>query len=97
VPFFLVLALIANVWLAALEPLWLVLLAPQLLLYILAVIGWAGRERSWGRKKAVYVPYFFCLANLAAALAVLSLLRGVRFERWEPSRPESGQGDQQPA
>jgi cellulose synthase/poly-beta-1,6-N-acetylglucosamine synthase-like glycosyltransferase len=97
VPFFLVLALIANVWLAALEPLWLVLLAPQLLLYTLAVIGWAGRKRSWGRKKAVYVPYFFCLANLAAALAVLSLLRGVRFERWEPSRPESGQSDQQPA
>jgi len=37
------------------------------------------------------------LANLAAALAVLSLVRGVRFERWEPSRSESGQGDHQPA
>lgn len=92
VPFFLALALVANVWLAVLDPRWLLLLAPQLLLYALAVIGWAGRERSWGRKKPAYVPYFFCLANLAAALAVLSLLRGVRFERWEPSRPESDPG-----
>ena len=33
------------------------------------------------------VPYFFCLANLAAALAVLSLLAGVRFEIWEPVPP----------
>jgi cellulose synthase/poly-beta-1,6-N-acetylglucosamine synthase-like glycosyltransferase len=97
VPFFLVFALIANVWLAAVEPSWLVLLAPQVLLYVLAVLGWVGRERWWGRKKAVYVPYFFCLANLAAALAVLSLVRGVRFERWEPSRSDSDRGDQQPA
>ena len=38
----------------------------------------------WGRLKPLWIPYFFCLANLAAALAVLSLLGGVRFERWEP-------------
>jgi hypothetical protein len=30
------------------------------------------------------VPFFFCLANGAAALSVLSVLAGVRFERWEP-------------
>ena len=38
----------------------------------------------WGRLKPLWIPYFFCLANGAAALAVLSLLAGVRFERWEP-------------
>jgi hypothetical protein len=96
VPFFLAMALVTNVWLAALDSRWLLLLAPQLLLYILAVVGWAGRDRAWGRSKPAYVPYFFCLANLAAALAVLSLVRGVRFERWEPSRPDGDPDGRRP-
>jgi hypothetical protein len=32
------------------------------------------------------VAYYFCLVNLAAALAVLSLVGGVRFETWKPRR-----------
>jgi hypothetical protein len=32
-----------------------------------------------------WVPYYFCLSNLAAALAVCSLARGARYEVWEPA------------
>lgn len=85
VPFLLLGLLASSAWLASGNRLWWAALAPQVGLYGLASAGWSGRKRSWGRAKALYVPYFFCLGNLAAALAVLSLLRGVRIEVWEPA------------
>ena len=86
VPFFLLLLLAASAWLAARQGGAWLLLAPQLAFYGLAIAGWAGRRRAWGRAKPLYVPYYFCLANLAAALAVISIARGVRFETWRPTR-----------
>ena len=86
VPFLLVAMLASSVALALANPLWWVAVAPQLLLYALALAGWAGRKQRWGRTKPLYVPYFFCLGNVAAGLAVLTLLRGERFERWEPGQ-----------
>jgi cellulose synthase/poly-beta-1,6-N-acetylglucosamine synthase-like glycosyltransferase len=63
---------------------WWFALAPQLAFYALAVAGALLAHTRWGRLKPLWIPYFFCLANAAAALAVLSMLAGVRFERWEP-------------
>ena len=74
----------ASAVLATRDPAWWVVLAPQLVFYALATAGALASATRWGRAKPLWVPYFFCLANLAAALAVLSLLAGVRFERWEP-------------
>jgi cellulose synthase/poly-beta-1,6-N-acetylglucosamine synthase-like glycosyltransferase len=85
-PFFLFTALAAGVWLAALDPVWWLVLAPQLAFYSLAAAGWAARAREWGRARPLWVAYYFCLVNLAAAAAVLSLIRGVRFERWDPAQ-----------
>jgi cellulose synthase/poly-beta-1,6-N-acetylglucosamine synthase-like glycosyltransferase len=84
--FFLVAALAASVWLVTTSPVWWVVLAPQLLFYALAVAGWAGRGHVWGRARPLWIPYYFCLVNAAAAIAVLSVLGGVRFERWEVAR-----------
>jgi cellulose synthase/poly-beta-1,6-N-acetylglucosamine synthase-like glycosyltransferase len=86
VPFLLLAALAANVWLAAADPLWWLLLAPQLAFYALAAAGWLARRRGWGRTRVLWVPYFFCLANLAAAIAMVTLALGVRFESWKPAR-----------
>jgi cellulose synthase/poly-beta-1,6-N-acetylglucosamine synthase-like glycosyltransferase len=86
VPFFLVTALSASIWLTASSAVWWLVLGPQLTFYGLAVAGWAGRTRAWGRARPLWIPYFFCLVNAAAAIAVLSLLGGLRFERWEPAR-----------
>lgn len=63
---------------------WWLALAPQLAFYGLAIAGALLAHTRLGRLKPLWIPYFFCLANAAAALAVLSLLAGVRFERWEP-------------
>jgi cellulose synthase/poly-beta-1,6-N-acetylglucosamine synthase-like glycosyltransferase len=79
VGFFLLALLVAT---AALG--WWLALAPQLAFYALAAAGALLAHTRLGRFKPLWIPYFFCLANAAAALAVLSLLAGVRFERWEP-------------
>jgi cellulose synthase/poly-beta-1,6-N-acetylglucosamine synthase-like glycosyltransferase len=84
VGFFLLALLARSVALAAADPTWWLLLGPQLVFYALATAGGLLAATRWGRLKPLWVPYFFCLANGAAALAVLSLLAGVRFERWEP-------------
>jgi len=39
-----------------------------------------------GRLKVFTVPYFFCMVNLAALVAVWHIVRGHRIERWEPHR-----------
>ncbi len=84
VGFFLLTALASSVVLAAADPVWWIALGPQLAFYALALSGALLAHTRWGRLKPLWIPYFFCLANGAAALAVLSLLAGVRFERWEP-------------
>jgi cellulose synthase/poly-beta-1,6-N-acetylglucosamine synthase-like glycosyltransferase len=86
VPFFLLIALVASVWLTASAAVWWLLLGPQLVFYGLAVAGWAARRRAWGRARPLWVPYYFCLVNAAAAIAVVSVLGGLRFERWDPAR-----------
>jgi cellulose synthase/poly-beta-1,6-N-acetylglucosamine synthase-like glycosyltransferase len=85
-PFFLLAALAAGIWLTMLNPVWWFVLGPQLAFYGLAAAGWAGRTRGWGRARPLWVAYYFCLVNLAAAAAVLSVVGGVRFERWDPEQ-----------
>jgi cellulose synthase/poly-beta-1,6-N-acetylglucosamine synthase-like glycosyltransferase len=85
-PFFLLTALAASAWLITVSAVWWLVLGPQLILYGAAYAGWAGRTRGWGRARPLWVAYYFCLVNAAAAIAVLSVLGGIRFERWDPAR-----------
>jgi cellulose synthase/poly-beta-1,6-N-acetylglucosamine synthase-like glycosyltransferase len=88
---FLLIALLASsIVLVAGDPRWWIALAPQLGFYALAMAGALLAPTRYGRSKPLWIPYFFCLANGAAALAVLSLLAGVRFERWEPAGVRGG-------
>ena len=86
VPFFLVTAFAASIGLTGSSAVGWLVLGPQLIFYGLAGLGWAGRTRPWGRARPLSVPYYFCLVNAAAAIAVLSVLGGLRFERWDPAR-----------
>jgi cellulose synthase/poly-beta-1,6-N-acetylglucosamine synthase-like glycosyltransferase len=91
VPFFLIGLLASSGWLAAASGgAWSVVLALQLAFYLLATAGGLGRERAWGRQRILSVPFYFCLANAAAGVAVLSVVRGTRFRVWQPER-EVGQ------
>jgi cellulose synthase/poly-beta-1,6-N-acetylglucosamine synthase-like glycosyltransferase len=85
-PFFLLTAFVAGIWLVALSPVWWLVLGPQLAFYGLAAAGWGAHTRGWGRARPLWIPYYFCLVNLAAAAAVISVVGGVRFERWDPAQ-----------
>ena len=86
VPWFLLIALASNAALARGSRVYQVLLAGQLLFYGSAAIGYALRRSPWGRQKPFYAPLYFCLANAAAFIGVLSLFRGTRIATWQPQR-----------
>ena len=99
VGFFLVAALAATIaaTLRGGSRWWAFALAAQLAFYALAVSGAFLDHRRLPVPRALWVPYYFCLSNLAAALAVLSLTRGTRFEMWEPTSARTHAGTPEPA
>jgi hypothetical protein len=52
----------------------------------LAGAGYLLRRRPFGRRKWLYVPFFYCLANAAALVALVRLVQGNRIELWQPQR-----------
>jgi cellulose synthase/poly-beta-1,6-N-acetylglucosamine synthase-like glycosyltransferase len=60
------------------------LMAGQVLCYGLALVGWwSGGRIRW---KPVFVPFYFCLINAAAAHALYRYLRGERAVLWAPRK-----------
>jgi cellulose synthase/poly-beta-1,6-N-acetylglucosamine synthase-like glycosyltransferase len=84
IPFFLVLLLLSNAWLALSWPLFRAMLAMQIAFYVLAIAGALLRHHTSGALKLLSVPYYFCLVNAAALFGVLSILRGTRVTEWSP-------------
>jgi cellulose synthase/poly-beta-1,6-N-acetylglucosamine synthase-like glycosyltransferase len=68
----------------------------QVSLLWLAGLGWVLRSTPLGRWAVLYVPMFFCMANLAALVALWNVARGRRIERWTPHRHDSA-ADEGPA
>lgn len=88
VPVFLIIAFVACLILSRSSVLYLALAGLQTSFYGLAGIGFLLRRHTLGQTKLFYIPFFYCLANAAALVAVLKLLRGQRIERWQPQRHE---------
>jgi cellulose synthase/poly-beta-1,6-N-acetylglucosamine synthase-like glycosyltransferase len=76
-------AFVANMFLVR-RPVYAALLVAQVLCYTLAAIGWLGGGRI--RWKPIFVPFYFCLINVAAAAALLRFLRGERTVLWIPRK-----------
>jgi cellulose synthase/poly-beta-1,6-N-acetylglucosamine synthase-like glycosyltransferase len=85
-PLFAVGALAASAVLALHSVFYFALLVAQAAFYALAVAGCLLRRTPFGRLKPFYAPFYFCLANAAALLAILSLLKGERIAIWQPQR-----------
>ncbi len=77
-------ALVSNTLLAH-RPLYAGLLAIQVLFYSFAVLGWKG-PRKVAEATVFRIPFFFCLANCAAIVALGKWISGARLEIWEPSK-----------
>lgn len=60
--------------------------AAQVGFYALAVLGWVVRGGRKGRHSVLFVPFYYCLANTAALVALARFLAGNRIELWQPQR-----------
>jgi cellulose synthase/poly-beta-1,6-N-acetylglucosamine synthase-like glycosyltransferase len=93
VPFFLLLILITSGVLATSSKLYAVLLVGQLFFYLLALLSFlverAGIKTHW-----LAIPQYFLITNFASLFALMKLLRGERYVRWEPVRTVPAAGDQ---
>jgi cellulose synthase/poly-beta-1,6-N-acetylglucosamine synthase-like glycosyltransferase len=86
VPFLLPVAYAANAALARRSVPCRLLFLGQVLFSGCALAGYALRHSRWRRTKIFYAPYYFLLANAAALLGALSLLKGERITAWQPRR-----------
>ena len=86
VPFFLVILFFSSFLLSTQAALYFAAFVSQAIFYTSAVVGYLVRNNRLGKLKFLYIPFFYCLANAAALVAVLKLLSGTRVERWQPQR-----------
>ncbi|MCG3120195.1 MAG: hypothetical protein ALAOOOJD_02820 [bacterium] len=86
VPIFLLVLLAASWALSGGQRFYLGAAVAQTMFYVLAGVGYLLRGHRLGRLKFLYLPFFYCLANAAAFIAVMRVLRGKRVERWQPQR-----------
>jgi hypothetical protein len=84
VPFFLLAMLASSAYLAVQgSRIYLVLLLLQVGFYGTALLALVPGVGGW---KPVYLAWYFCTSNAAAALGVIRLLLGRRIVTWSPER-----------
>ncbi len=86
VPFFLLILFVCSFLISASGAIYFAAFVAQALFYLSAVLGYLIRGTRLGRFKFFYIPFFYCLANAAAFVAVIRLIAGVRVEQWQPQR-----------
>jgi len=87
IPFFLLVLFMVSIFLSverANPYLWFA--ASQGVFYGWAALGYLLRNTILGTFKLFYIPAFYCLVNVAAAVAVMKLISGQKIELWEPQR-----------
>ncbi|RPJ76787.1 MAG: glycosyltransferase family 2 protein [Acidobacteria bacterium] len=75
-----------SAYLAPTHPFYFSAAAAQALFYALAVVGLLLRRTAIGRLKPIYIPFYYCMANVASGVALVQLLTGRRIELWQPQR-----------
>lgn len=88
VPAFLVAAFLINGLLLGQHPFYWVTFVVQLLFYGLAVAGSLLRGRQ-NLAMPLYIPYYFCLVNIASARGIFEAYRGKTYTTWSTARVDS--------
>jgi len=84
VPFWLLGVFVTNVFVCGETP-YTIFLSIQVLFYLCALLG-ALMYRLNGKSPLFYIPFYFCLLNLAAAKGVWDYLRDKRMGKWQTER-----------
>ena len=85
VPFFLIAILATSGILVRYSVAYLILFCLQIACYLGALGAWM-LERAGVHSRALALPQYFVLSNLAAVIASYQFLRGERYAHWETSR-----------
>ncbi|WP_158001651.1 glycosyltransferase family 2 protein [Metabacillus indicus] len=78
VPYYMIIIFISSCFLISYME-YAVLLILQILFYLLALSG------KYKKNKLTYVPYYFCVVNLAALLGTYRVMTGKRQAVWKPT------------
>jgi cellulose synthase/poly-beta-1,6-N-acetylglucosamine synthase-like glycosyltransferase len=89
-PLALVALFVSSLYLASGDGFYLAAAIGQVLFYGVAGVGYLTRTMVVGRRKILYVPFFYCMASAAALLALLNFARGERIAFWQPQRHATG-------
>jgi hypothetical protein len=89
IPYFLILFFAANLALLGRGLPYLFLLGAQVALYGLAALGATKKLLA---HKIFYVPYYFCLVNLAALFGTGGVFLGRTYTTWQPERSRQTAG-----
>jgi len=85
VPAALVLMLVSSAMLWQRDPVYQVALVAQIVFYSLALAGVILRRRR-ELPLPLYVPYYFCLVNIASARGILEAYQGRTYTTWSTAR-----------
>ena len=84
-PLFLVGFFVSNALLVGRGGLYLATFVLQALMYVLAALGYLARRRSHV-PRAMAVPFYFCLVNIASARGIIEAYRGRTYTTWTTVR-----------
>ena len=56
----------------------------QLIFYSLALMGWFTRRRK--HHAILYIPFYFCVTNVALLVGIIKFLSGKKMVIWKPIR-----------
>jgi cellulose synthase/poly-beta-1,6-N-acetylglucosamine synthase-like glycosyltransferase len=82
---FLVIAYASNLALLNRGGIYLATFVAQTLLYLFALAGWLT-EKAKKENGMFYIPFYFCLLNVASAEAFVKMIQGKRQVIWNPRK-----------
>lgn len=63
----------------------------QIAFYGFALLGLLLNQTRFGQMKLLTIPFYFCMVNAAALVALVQVLRGHQIKHWEPQRQREAQ------
>jgi cellulose synthase/poly-beta-1,6-N-acetylglucosamine synthase-like glycosyltransferase len=83
VPLFMFLLLLSSIQIRG--TFYRIVLSAQFVFYVLAFLGFKASEKG-EKNKMIYIPYYFCLVNIASLVAFIEMLKGEKYVTWETIR-----------
>ncbi|MDH3380814.1 MAG: glycosyltransferase family 2 protein, partial [Gammaproteobacteria bacterium] len=87
-PLFLTTLVVTNILLLNSKPVYSIAIAIQAAFYCLAIVGAILQKRA-DLAPALYVPYYFCLVNIASARGIVEAYVGRTYTTWSTARGKS--------